>query len=190
MNACSRFSWMVLAGLACGTVASAAEPFEVDAVHSSILFRIKHMNVSYFYGRFDSVSGKFLIDEQDPSKSSFDLTINAESVDTANVMRDRHIKGPDFFNAKQFPTITFRSKSVKKVKGAYVASGDLTVRGVTRPVDVVVSPVGTGKGMKGEAISGVEASLELKRSDFGMTYMVGPIGDEVRVTASLEGIRN
>jgi len=189
MKAWSRYSWMVLAVVASGTVASAADPFEVDPVHSSVLFRVKHMNVSYSYGRFDSVTGKFLIDEQDPSKSSFDLTINAESIDTANVMRDRHLKGPDFFNSKQFPTITFKSKSVSKVPAGYAVSGDLTLKGVTKPAEVVVNVTGTGKGMKGESLTGVEGSLVLKRSDFGMTYMVGALADEVRVTASLEGSR-
>jgi polyisoprenoid-binding protein YceI len=189
MKASSRLIWLVLAGLASGAVASAADPFEVDPVHSTILFRIKHMNVSYFYGRFDTIAGKFNIDEQDPTKSSFDLTINAESIDTANAARDRHVKGPDFFNAKQFPTITFKSKSVSKVPAGYAVSGDLTIKGVTKPAEVVLSVTGTGKGMKGETLTGLEGSMVLKRSDFGMTYMVGPLGDEVRVTASLEGSR-
>ena len=189
MKAWSRYSWMILAVVASAPVASAADPFEVDPVHSSIVFRVKHMNVSYFYGRFDSLKGKFLIDEQDPSRSSFDLTINAESVDTANEKRDQHLKGPDFFNAKQFPTITFKSKSVSKGPTGYTVSGDLTLKGVTKPAEVVLTVVGTGKGMKGEALSGVEATVQLKRSDFGMTFMVGPIGDDVQVTASLEGSR-
>jgi polyisoprenoid-binding protein YceI len=189
MKARSRFYWMVLVGLMSGTVATAADPFDVDPVHSTILFRVKHMNASYAYGRFDSVAGKFLLDEQDPSKSSFDLTIKSASIDTANAMRDTHLKGPDFFNALQFPTITFKSKSVSKVAAGYAVSGDLTLKGVTKPAEVVLNVTGTGKGMKGETITGVEGSLVLKRSDFGMTYMVGPLGDEVRVTASLEGSR-
>jgi polyisoprenoid-binding protein YceI len=190
MKATARIFWLIVGVLAPVPVATAAEPFAVDPVHSSVLFRVKHMNASFAYGRFNQVSGKFVLDEQDPAKSSFDLTITAESLDTANAKRDQHLKGPDFFNARQFPAITFKSKSVSKARGGYVASGDLTFRGVTRPVDVTVTASGTGKGMKGETLAGVEATMDLKRSDFGMTYMVGPIGDEVRVTASLEGNRN
>ncbi|WP_435006558.1 YceI family protein [Tundrisphaera lichenicola] len=165
----------------------ADDAFHIDAVHSSVLFRIKHMNVSYAYGRFNKISGKFSINETDPGKSFLELDIDVETIDTANEARDRHLKGPDFFNAKQFPSISFRSKSVRKVSTGYTVSGDLTLHGVTKPVDLDLTVVGTGKGMKGETISGLEGSLNLKRSDFGMTYMVGPIGDEVRVSASVEG---
>jgi polyisoprenoid-binding protein YceI len=187
MKASTKLAWMVVASLATGTVALAADAFQVDAVHSSILFKVKHMDVSYTRGRFNEVSGKFLLDESNPERSSFDLSINAESVDTANAKRDLHLKNADFFNAKQFPKITFKSKSVAKTSAGYSVSGDLTLHGVTKPVTIVVTPVGTGKGMRGEAVAGVEASLTIKRSDFGMTYMVGPVGDEVQVTASLEG---
>ena len=189
MHATSRILGLVLVGLAMGSPSGAADLFEVDPVHSSILFRVKHMNVSYAYGRFDTVTGKFFLDEKDPSKSTFELSISAESVSTANPIRDKHLKGPDFFNTKQFPAITFKSKGVSKVPAGYAVSGDLTFKGVTKPAEVVLSVVGTGKGMKGETVTGVEGSLVIKRSDFGMTYMVGPLGDEVRVTASLEGSR-
>ena len=189
MKASAKVIWLAVASLGMGTLAIAADSFQVDTVHSSVLFRVKHMNVSQAYGRFNDVAGKFLVDESDPTKSVFDLTINAESIDTANSKRDLHLKGPDFFNAKQFPTITFKSKTVAKSAGGYDVSGDLTLHGVTKPVTFKLAVTGSGKGMRGEALSGVEASTVLKRSDFGMGYMVGPIGDEVQVTASLEGGR-
>jgi polyisoprenoid-binding protein YceI len=189
MKASAKIVWLVVASLGTGTLALAADAFQVDTVHSSVLFRVKHMNVSYTYGRFNDVSGSFLLDEADPSKSAFDLTIKSESVDTANTKRDDHLKRADFFNAKQFPTITFKSKSVKKADSAYDVAGDLTLHGVTKPVTFRLSPTGTGKGMTGGTLAGVEASVVIKRSDFGMTYMVGPVGDEVTVTVSLEGSR-
>jgi polyisoprenoid-binding protein YceI len=99
------------------------------------------------------------------------------------------LKGPDFFNAKEFPTIAFKSKSVKKTAAGYDVTGDLTLHGVTRPVTFKLAVTGSGKGMKGESLAGVEGSTVLKRSDFGMSYGAGAIGDEVTVTASLEGSR-
>ena len=187
MNASPRVLWLVVASLGMGKMVLGAEPFQVDTVHSTVMFRVKHQNVSFAYGRFNDVAGKFLIDEADPSKSSFDLTIKSESIDTASVPRDTHLKGPDFFNAKQFPTITFKSKSVTKVGPVYDVAGDLTLHGVTRPVIFKVNVSGMGKGMRGEFIAGLEASTSIKRSDFGMTYMVGPLADEVVVNVSLEG---
>ena len=189
MNAPAKVFWLAVASLGVGTLSIAADAFQVDTVHSSVIFRVKHMNASYAYGRFNDVTGKFLIDEADPSKSVFDLTINAESIDTANAKRDLHLKGPDFFNAKQFPTITFKSKAVAKTATGYNVAGDLTLHGVTKSVTFKLGVTGSGKGMKAEELSGVEATAVLKRSDFGMTYMVGPVGDEVTVTAALEGSR-
>jgi polyisoprenoid-binding protein YceI len=189
MKASAKIVWLVVASLGTGTLVLAADAFQVDTVHSSVLFRVKHMNVSYTHGRFNDVSGNFLLDEADPSKSVFDLTIKSESIDTASTKRDNHLKGTDFFNSKQFPTITFKSKSVKKVDSAYDVTGDLTLHGVTKSDTFRLSPTGTGKGMTGGALAGVEASVVIKRSDFGMTYMVGPVGDEVTVTVALEGNR-
>jgi polyisoprenoid-binding protein YceI len=189
MKASPKLFWLVVASLGTGTLVLAADAFQVDTVHSSVLFKIKHQNVSYAYGRFNDVAGKFLVDEADPSKSTFDLTIKGDSIDTASGKRDTHLKGPDFFNVKQFPTITFKSKSVARAGKDYDVTGDLTLHGVTRPVTFHVVSTGTAKGMMGGTVSGVEASAVIKRSDFGMNYMVGPLGDEVTVTASLEGGR-
>ena len=189
MKTSTKVFCLAVAALGLGTPAIAAEPFQVDPVHSSVLFRVKHMNASYTYGRFNEIGGKFAVDEADPGKSIFDLSVKGESIDTASAARDKHLKGPDFFNAKQFPTITFKSKSVTKSAAGYDVAGDLTLHGVTRPVTFKLAVTGTAKGMKGESLSGVEASTVLKRSDFGMTFMVGPVGDEVQVTVALEGSR-
>jgi polyisoprenoid-binding protein YceI len=189
MKASAKILWLVVASLGTGTLALAADAFQVDTVHSTVQFRVKHMNVSYAYGRFNDVSGKFLLDEADPAKSVFDLSIKADSIDTANTKRDMHLKNTDFFNAKQFPTITFKSKTVTKVGTAYDVVGDLNLHGVTKPVTFRLTSTGTGKGMAGGTLAGVEASTIIKRSDFGMTFMVGPVGDEVTVTVALEGSR-
>ncbi len=107
-----------------------AQQYELDGAHTSIGFHISHLGLSYTYGRFTDFSGQFSIDTADPSKSSFSLTIQVASVDTANKKRDDHLRSPDFFNAKQFPTITFKSTSVKRVEGGLEVTGDFTLHGV------------------------------------------------------------
>ena len=165
----------------------AAEAYKVDPVHSSIVFKVKHMETTNFYGRFNEVSGSFVIDEQAPAKSSVEIQVKAESIDTANAKRDQHLKGPDFFNVKQFPLISFKGKQVKKSEdGAYSVTGDLTLHGVTKEVTIRVERTGSGKDPLGNAIAGFEAVLKLKRSDYGMKFMVGPLGDEVQIVVSLE----
>ena len=89
-----------------GSSCSAADEYDYDLVHSSVTFKARHLNISWIHGRFNDVSGKFSLDREDPSKSTFELTIKADSVDTANKARDEHLRQPDYFDTKQFPTIT------------------------------------------------------------------------------------
>ena len=98
-------------------IANAADDYSYDLVHSSVSFKARHLDISWIHGRFNEVDGKFSIDRQDPTKSMFSLTIKAESVDTANAARDEHLRQPDYFDTKQFPTIEFKSTSVKAIEG-------------------------------------------------------------------------
>jgi polyisoprenoid-binding protein YceI len=167
-----------------------ADTYGVDSVHSSVIFRIKHLSASYFYGRFNDVSGNISFNEGDPSKSSFDVQVKADSVDTKNGGRDKHLKSPDFFNVKQYPTITFKSKQVKKTGDQqYEVTGDFTLHGVTKPLTVKVEHTGTGKGMKGEQRAGFETTFTIKRSEFEMSFMLDGLGDDVQITVSLEGVK-
>ena len=166
----------------------AADAYKVDAVHSSVVFRVKHMNTSYAYGRFNGISGGFALNAAEPSSSVLDIAVATDSIDTANAGRDTHLKGPDFFNAKQFPTITFKGTSFKKTGDAtYEVAGDLTLHGVTKPVTATVESTGQGKGLRGGEIAGIEAVFTIKRTDFGMKNLVGPVGDDVKITVALEG---
>ena len=145
--------------------------------------------MSNFYGRFNDVSGTVVLDKADPSKSSVELTIPVESVDTHNEKRDQHLKSPDFFNAKQFPVMTFKSKQVESSGDTYKVTGDFTLHGVTKPLTLEIKKVGEGKGMEGEIRGGGETHFTIKRSDYGMNFMQGPLGDEINIVVSLEGIK-
>ncbi len=192
----SRLAWIapsalllpLLAPSAVPAPAPAAKTYKIDPVHSSALFRIKHNNASYFHGRFTDISGTVVYDEANPAGSSVEVTIKAESVDTGNGKRNDHLKSPDFFNAAEIPVLSFKSKGVKKgsAKEELEVTGDLTIHGVTKPLTAKVAHTGTGKGQGGE-VAGFETVFTIKRTDFGMKYMVGPLGDEVQVTISLEG---
>jgi polyisoprenoid-binding protein YceI len=183
-------STALLAVLAFST-ARAADTYKVDAVHSTVLLRITHLEASYAYGRFNDIEGSVVFDDADPAKSAVQLTIKAASIDTANAKRDDHLRGPDFFNVKQFPVITFKSTSVKRATDkTYEIAGDLTVKGVTKPVTTTFTVVGAGKkGMQGEIRSGGEAVFTVKRSDFGITYGPGALGEDVQITVSIEGVK-
>ena len=164
---------------------AATTKFQVDPVHSFVIFRIKHMDTGHVYGRFNEPNGTITIDDADPTKSSFTLEVQTQKVDTGVQKRDDHLRSPDFFNAKQFPTIKFASKEVKKTDKGYEVTGDLTIHGVTKPITVNLEQTGQGS-MGPRQIIGFETTVDLKRSDFGMKTMIGPAADDVRLIISLE----
>ena len=165
-------------------------PYAVDNIHSSVMFRIKHLNVSYTYGRFNQISGSFLIDSADASKSTLTVEIKTDSIDTNSADRDKHLKGPDFFNVKQFPTSTFKSTSVKPVEGGkFEVTGDLTMCGVTKPVTFTLTKTGEGESPFKDYRQGFEANFTIKRSDFGIKFMPEMLEDSVWLLISVEGAR-
>lgn len=167
-----------------------AGSYAVDGTHSSVIFRVKHMGLAPFYGRFNDISGTFDFDPEDASKLSVDVKIKADSVDTNASRRDNHLKGPDFFNAREFPTIRFKSKSAAKDGSKrYKVDGDLTLHGVTRPVTISLEHTGSGS-RRGRTLQGFHATLTIKRSEFGMSYMLNGLGDEVTILAGIEGGRS
>ena len=126
--------------------------------------------------------------------ASFNSRINVGSIDTNNAKRDEHLRGPDFFNANQFPAITFQSTAVSAAPNeagetVYEVTGDLTMHGVTRPVTLALRLLKEGQGREGEDRNGFLCEKHLNRSEFGMTNMVPAIGDEVAVTISFEGVK-
>lgn len=172
-----------------GAGAIAADTYKVDGAHSFVVFKVKHLNVGHAYGRFNQVEGSVVLDEAKPESSTIHVTVKTDSVDTANAKRDAHLKGPDFFNVKEFPTIEFKSKSVKKNGEDYEATGDLTLHGVTKEQTVTFKKIGAGKDPWGGTRAGAEAHFTIKRSEFGMKFMLEGVSDEVEITVAVEGVK-
>ncbi len=170
--------------------APAAETYKLDPDHTSVIFRIKHLGVAYVYGRFSGPTGSFVFDESSPANSSIQIQVDAKTVDTAVEKRDNHLRSPDFFDADEHPVIKFMSTSVKKSgPDSYEVSGNLTLLGKTQPITVKARQTGHGKDPWGNFRQGFETSFTIKRSDFGMDFMMGVAADDVLLTVSVEGIR-
>lgn len=167
----------------------AADQYEVDPTHTSITFLIGHIGLSECHGRFNTVSGNFVIDSTNPESSKFAITMDVASVDTNNKKRDDHLRSPDFFNAKQFPTLTFESTSVKPTSDGYEVTGNLTLHGVTKPVKFMLRGGKTAEFPQGTLRTGFTTALAVKRSDFGMNNALEAIGDDVKILMSFEGIK-
>ena len=152
----------------CGS-AFAADEFKIDPVHSTVAFSVKHMVVNTVHGRFNDYDGQILYDDKDASRSSVNVTIKAASINTDNTQRDGHLKSPDFLDVQKFPEITFQSKSVEKKADGFIAHGVLTIRGVSKNVDLpfkVNGPITVGNG----SLLGAEASLTINRQDYGVAW--------------------
>ena len=167
----------------------AAKTYNIDTVHSSVIFRAKHMEVTYNYGRFNEFSGNITLDESDTSKSKVELVVKSESVDTANAKRDQHLRSPDFFNAKQFPVITFISTKVGKKEGQeniLEVTGDFELHGVKKAITVDVEITGQANNPQSGEIIGFLTTFDIKRSEYGVDFGLEGISNEIQITVSIE----
>ena len=168
----------------------AENTYKVDPDHTYILFRVKHLGIGYSYGRFNNPIGTFTFDEAKDNIGAIDMRILAKDVDTDVEKRDNHLRSPDFFDAKKYPLISFKSTSIRKTgEGTYEISGNVTLLGKTRPIKAKAVQIGAGKDPWGKYRRGYEAKFTLKRSEFGMEFMLGGVSDKVELTVSLEGIK-
>lgn len=189
----SRMRILVLALIGIGFTGSiqmvdAADTYEIDTAHSMIIFRAKHNGITYNYGRFNAFTGEITMDG-DASKNSVEFEVKTASVDTGNEKRDQHLRSPDFFSAKQFPVITFKSTKVGMKEGkedVLEVTGDLELLGVKKSITVDVEITGRGKGRQGEALIGFQSVFTINRSEFGMTYGAGSVSDDIQLTVSIE----
>ena len=180
---------LALGGIHTGPAAAAE--FNIDKAHTNILFMVTHLGYSKMIGRFDDFKGDLTFDPQSVEKSRVNVAINTASVNTNHAARDKHLRSPDFFNAKEFPQMTFVSTGVEKT-GAKTGKilGNLTLLGVTKPVALNVTFNSMRKHplpqYKGIMTTGFSARTKIKRSDFGMKFALGGIGDEVEIVLEVE----
>ena len=187
----ARFA-VLAAALAAASPALAADTYQFDKSHTTVGFQVRHV-VTNVGGKFRDFSGTIKVDRARPESSSVEFTIQVASIDTSEPKRDEHLKSPDFFDAANQPTITFKSTSVKVTgKDTYEVTGQLTMRGVTKTIALPVTFLGEGKDPWGNEKAGFELQTTLNRKDYGIvwnkTLDQGGVllGDEVRVQISVE----
>jgi polyisoprenoid-binding protein YceI len=173
---------------------AAVESFKIDPGHSMVGFKVRHF-VSKVPGRFLKYSGTIDVDPADMTTAKISVDIDTTSLDTDVEDRDKHLKGPDFFDVEKFPKITFASKQVvTKGPGKVALLGDLTLRGETRPVEIEVDVLGFAPDGRGGTRSGFEAHTTIDRKAFGMSWNRALdtggfiLGDEVEIMLNIEAI--
>jgi len=181
-----------LAIILAAAFSSQAQNWKLDPAHSKIKFSTKYLIITDVEGEFKKFDGTFASIKGDWSDLEANVTADVNSISTDNDMRDRHLKSDDFFSADKFPVISFKSKSVKSMgKNAFILTGDLTIRGVTRQVEIPVVYNGTVKDPWGNTKAGFKATGKINRKDFNLKYNNAAatgeavVGDDVEFTIDL-----
>lgn len=174
-------------GLLAGTVSAQAADYAFDkkGAHQFVQFRVQHLGYSWLYGRFNDFDGNFSYDAEQPEKAKVSVKIDTSSVDTNHAERDKHIRSDDFLNVDKFPEATFTSTSFD----GKTLKGDLTLHGVTKPVDIAIEKIGEGEDPWGGYRAGFEGRTTFKMADFGIKKDLGPKSADVEMILSVEGIR-
>lgn len=170
--------------------------WKIDEAHSSIEFVVKHMMVSRTKGRFTNFEGTIQLDEENFANSSVTVEIDVASIDTHDEKRDEHLRSADFFDVEKFPTITFASREVKPRGGdKFQLIGDLTIHGVTEETVINVERLGAGSSPWGQQVMGFEASTDVNRKRYGLTWNVALetggflVGDDIKINLEVEAIK-
>lgn len=189
-------AWAAAAILAMGTgLANAqATQWKIDPMHSEADFAIKHMAISTVHGSFRGISGTVTFDPSNMEKSGVEATIDVSSVNTGVAPRDADLKSPKFFDTAKFPTMTFKSTSVRKAGDHYDVTGDLTLHGVTKPVVLALETPGKSQiGMDGKSVHrGFSATTTINRNDFGLTWNGtlksgdAALGNDIKIELDIE----
>jgi polyisoprenoid-binding protein YceI len=168
-----------------------------DQGHTQVNFKAKHMMVTNVRGQFTGITGKIVGNLDDPTLAEVDVDIDAGTVDTRNEQRDGHLRSADFLDVENFPSITFRSTKIeRKDEDEYTAYGDLTIRGVTRPVALDVTINGAGKTPFGTEVVGVSAETTINRKDFGLNWNVALeaggwlVGDKITIDIEVQAVKS
>ena len=177
------------------TLSAAAGTWDIDAAHTNLGFSARHAMVAKVRGHFAEYTGSFTIDGDDISKSSAELTIQTGSILTGQADRDGHLKSPDFLDVEKFPTITFVSTSAAEKGDTIVLTGDLTIHGVTKSVEIHYDYLGLSQDPWGNSKIGFEGSTKISRKDFGLTWNAALetggvlVGDEIKLNLDVEGTK-
>jgi len=174
--------------------ADAADSYKIDPMHSSIGFSIRHMGISNIRGHFDDFSGSVMVDNGAIKEASG--TIQVKSINTGVQMRDNHLRSPAFFDVTNYPTISFKTKSVEQSGGETLLIADFTMHGVTKEMRLPVKLSGPLKDPQGKTRVGLEARAKVNRKDYGINYNtalesgVAAVGEEVTLEINAEGVKD
>ncbi len=179
-----------VAWLTCGTLSASDYVIDTEGGHAFIQFRISHLGYSWLVGRFNRFSGEFSYDERAPEAASIEVDIATASIDTNHAERDKHLRDEDYLDVERFPQARFVSTGYQPAgEGKGRLTGQLTLRGVTRRIEIQVEHVGAGMDPWGGYRMGFEGTTRITLADFGITKFLGAAAKQMSFDLGIEGIR-
>ncbi|MEO1482700.1 MAG: YceI family protein [Myxococcota bacterium] len=173
-------------------IAASAAPagtYTFDESHTFVLFKIGRANASPAFGMLPGSSGTFVYNPAKPGDMKVDLTLPVDAIYTANKKRDGHLKSPDFFNAKQFPKVTFKTSKVTVSGDTYKVTGKLNMHGKSKTETFTLKKIGEGKNQQGKDYVSFEGTMTINRKDYGISYLDGYLSDSVEITVAADGLK-
>lgn len=186
--------FLITAGFVLGAIADAAETYTIDPAHTRVGFAVRHFGINTVKGKFNEFTGNVTLDGNELKNAT--ATIQVQSVDTGVKQRDDHLRTPDFFDAKSFPTITFKSKRIESVGNQTVMIGDFTMRGVTKELRLPLTLSKPIKDPWGNTRIGLETKAKVNRKEYGIKYNdllesgIAAVGDEIEIEINAEAIKD
>jgi polyisoprenoid-binding protein YceI len=178
------------------TLPTTTTTWNVDPTHANVGFAVRHLMISTVRGSFGDVAGTISIDGEDPTTAKAEITVGVPTIDTRNAQRDEHLKSADFFDAANFPVMAFQSTGVKKKSDdIYAVTGNLTIRGTTKPVTLAVTIDGTGNDPWGNARAAWSGTTTIDRRDWGLTWNQAleaggvAVGHDIKISFEIEAVR-
>ncbi|MDM5147724.1 YceI family protein [Candidatus Persebacteraceae bacterium Df01] len=186
----SILTCLMLVSTLFGSAGAMAAEYDIDASHSFVQFRTKHLGYSWLVGRFDRLSGVFdYAPEQGAAAQSIFVEVDVTSVNSNHAERDKHLRSDDFLNSDDYPNATFKSTSYEGDADGGTMHGELTLHGVTKPLAIEIKKIGEGNDPWGGYRAGFEGKVQITRADFGMEYNLGPDAVVVELDLYIEGVR-
>lgn len=186
-----------LAGVALATVLTSTTAFAApngtysfDPAHTFVTFAIDRAKASSAHGMFVGGDGSFVFEPNNPGKMKVNFELKTGQIYTGNKKRDEHLRGTDFFNAKQFPKITFTSTKVVRAGDKFTVTGNLKMHGKSKSQILVLTKVGEGKNQQGKDYVSFEGELSINRKDYGITYLDGVLSDDVKIAIAADGVKS
>lgn len=183
------FTLAIFAALCLTGANAVAAEYKIDPSHSFVQFRIQHLGYSWLYGRFNKIEGEFSHDPSNPGANRINVEIDTASIDSNHAERDKHLREEDFLDVKKYPTAIFASSRYEGDTGQGKLHGELTLHGVSRPISIDVKKLGEGTDPWGGYRAGFIGTTNLRLSDFGITYDLGPASETMELELGIEGIR-